>query len=136
MSHALNVVSAKDHNRPHLMRQAFASDARLEMVVNAGTISFPPLAQGIDAIMDVLVRPFSRTFENVYTLCIGTPPTDGASQYSCEWLVGMSEKDSRAVRIGCGRYDWVFESSAPRLAPSSQSRSNKCTAWRPDVCYR
>lgn len=120
MSHAQNVVSAylraKDHNRPHLMRQAFASDARLEMVVNAGTISFPPLAQGIDAITDVLVRQFSRTFENVYTLCIGTPPTAGATQYSCGWLVGMSEKDSRAVRIGCGRYDWVFASEAPRMA--------------------
>jgi len=120
MSHAQNVVSAylraKDHNRPHLMRQAFASDARLEMVVNAGTISFPPLAQGIDAITDLLARQFSRTFENVYTLCIGTPPAEGTSQCSCKWLVGMSEKDSRAVRIGCGRYDWVFESNAPRLA--------------------
>lgn len=28
----------------------------------------------------------------------------------------MSEKDSRAVRVGCGRYDWVFESAPPRLA--------------------
>ena len=120
MPHAQNVVSdylrAKDHNRPHLMRQAFAPDARLEMVVNAGTISFPPLAQGIEAITEVLVRQFSRSFENVHTLCIGAPPTGDSPQYSCQWLVGMSEKDSRAVRVGCGRYDWVFESAPPRLA--------------------
>lgn len=120
MSHTQNTVTAylhaKDHNRPHLMRQAFAPDARLEMVVKAGTISFPPSAQGIEAITQVLVRQFSLSFENVHTLCIGAPPAEDASQYSCPWLVGMSEKDSRAVRIGCGRYDWVFESAPPRLA--------------------
>ena len=27
----------------------------------------------------------------------------------------MSEKDSRAVRVGCGRYDWLFRRSDPRL---------------------
>ncbi|BEP64792.1 hypothetical protein GmRootV213_53460 (plasmid) [Variovorax sp. V213] len=120
MSRIQNVVTAylraKDHNRPHLMRQAFAPDARLEMVVNAGTISFPPLAQGIEAITEVLVRQFSRSFENVHTLCIGAPPTEDLPRYGCQWLVGMSEKDSRAVRVGCGRYDWVFESAPPRLA--------------------
>ena len=120
MSHVQNAVAAylraKDHNRPHLMRQAFAPDARLEMVVNAGAISFPPSAQGIEAITEVLVRQFSLSFENVHTLCIGVPPTDDSSQYSCQWLVGMSEKDSRAVRVGCGRYDWVFETVPPRLA--------------------
>ena len=120
MSHIHNVVAAylraKDHNQPHLMRQAFASDARLEMIVNAGTISFPPAAQGIEAITEVLVRQFSRSYENVHTLCIGAPPAEDAPRYGCQWLVCMSEKDSRAVRVGCGRYDWVFDSAPPRLA--------------------
>jgi len=117
IQHAVTAyLRAKDHNRPHLMRQAFAPDARLEMVVHAGTISFPSSAQGIEAITEVLVRQFARSFENVHTLCIGAPPTQDAPHYSCQWLVGMSEKDSRAVRVGCGRYDWVFDSSPPRLA--------------------
>jgi hypothetical protein len=28
----------------------------------------------------------------------------------------MSEKESRMVRVGCGRYDWLFQSQRPRLA--------------------
>jgi hypothetical protein len=33
-------IRAKDGNRPHLMRSAFAEDATLEMVVNTGRSSF------------------------------------------------------------------------------------------------
>jgi len=38
-----NYILAKDGNRPFLMRQAFAEDAELEMVVNTDAISFPGL---------------------------------------------------------------------------------------------
>ena len=36
-------------------------------------------------------------------------------RFSCSWLVAMSEKDARSVRVGCGRYDWLFTSTVPRL---------------------
>ena len=96
-------IRAKDSNRPHLMSAAFAPDASLEMVVNAGTISFPPHAAGLDAITDVLVSRFGQTFENVYTFCLCSPPYSHPSTFSCAWLVGMSPKEGGAVRVGCGR---------------------------------
>lgn len=102
-------VRAKDENRPHLMKRIFADAATLEMVVETGTISFPPLSKGVDAITQVLVRDFGRTFENVYTFCLAAPPKINDIKFSCSWLVGMSEKETSAVRIGCGRYDWRFQ---------------------------
>jgi len=101
-------LSAKDGNRPHLMAHAFADDASLAMVVNTGTISFPPVSQGCDAIAEVLVRRFAQTYENVYTLCLAPPPRNEESAFTCDWLVAMTEKESGAVRVGCGRYDWCF----------------------------
>jgi hypothetical protein len=103
-------IRAKDENRPYLMERAFAENATLEMVVNSGTISFPPISIGLHAISDVLVRRFAQTYENVHTFCLAAPPRIGAVNFSCDWLVGMSEKDSRRVRVGCGRYDWLFRS--------------------------
>ena len=108
-------IRAKDQNRPYLMASAFAADATLEMFVNSGTISFPPISTGLQAISDVLVRRFAQAYENIHTFCIAPPPQTDQSNFSCDWLVGMSEKDSRAVRIGCGRYDWVFRRQSPRL---------------------
>jgi hypothetical protein len=29
--------------------------------------------------------------------------------FSCDWLVVMTEKESKALRVGCGRYEWAFE---------------------------
>ncbi len=100
---------AKDGNRPHLLRGAFAASAVLEIVVNDPAIAFPPLTEGIDAIADVVSRQFGRTYENVYTFCLADPPGDGDLAFTCRWLVGMSEKQGGAVRVGCGRYDWSFQ---------------------------
>ena len=101
-------IRAKDENRPYLMSRAFAEAATLAMVVKTGTISFPPDAQGREAVTDVLVRRFGLTYENVRTHCLGPPPRDDDTEFSCDWIVGMSEKASRNVRVGCGRYDWSF----------------------------
>jgi len=101
-------IRAKDGSRPHLMRAAFAENAELEITVKAGAISFPPLTKGADAITDVLVRRFSQTFENVYTLCLSAPPSSDITDFSCAWLVGMTERETCAVRVGVGRYDWSF----------------------------
>lgn len=103
-----NYIRAKDENRSFLMARAFAGDAVLDMVVKTDAISFPPRSSGLESITDTLVRRFGATFENVHTFCLAQwPPTDQA-RYSCGWLVGMSEKGSRRVRAGCGRYDWRF----------------------------
>ena len=103
-------IRAKDSNRAHLMSTVFAPGAKLEMAVQAGTISFPPEASGLDAITDVLVRRFGQTFENVYTFCLCSPPVRDESTFSCPCLVGMSAKADGLVRVACGRYDWVFRS--------------------------
>lgn len=105
---------AKDENRPHLMASAFCESATLEMVVNTGTISFPPRSHGLAEIADVLVGRFAQAYENVYSFYLQKPPPNAAN-FVCNWLVGMSEKANGAVRVGCGRYDWRFQHEAPFL---------------------
>jgi hypothetical protein len=100
-------ILAKDNNRPYLIEGAFTADATLAMLVNTGTISFPPISNGLQTISDVLVRRFAQSYENVHTFCLAQPPRNDQVNFSCDWLVGMSEKDSRTVRVGCGRYDWL-----------------------------
>jgi len=102
-------INAKDGNRPHLLGQAFLPDAVLDMNVRTGAISFPAHVEGRDAIGEVLVSGFARTFENVYTFCLGSPPSANPATFQCDWLVAMSDKLSGEVRVGCGRYDWWFE---------------------------
>lgn len=100
-------IRAKDGNRPHLMASAFSASATLEMQVETGAITFPPFTQGLGAITDVLVRRFGQKFENVYTFYLDKPSAY-AETFACNWLVGMSEKTTRDVYVGCGRYDWTF----------------------------
>jgi hypothetical protein len=108
---------AKDENRPHLMREAFSETATLETVVKTNAISFPPISRGLAPITDVLIRKFAQSYENVYSFYLERPPSDRPlTNFSCDWLVGMSEKESGRVRVGCGRYDWHFHPSDPRLA--------------------
>ena len=106
---------AKDENRPHLLANAFSTDAILEVVNRTTNIAFPALTHGRESIGEVFVRRFAQTYENIYSFYLSSPP-EHASQFSCGWLVGMTEKDSRNVRVGCGRYDWMFEAEAPYLA--------------------
>jgi hypothetical protein len=108
-------IQAKDGNRPYLMRRAFAEHVALEMVIKTDAISFPSSASGLDAIVDTLVRRFSHEFENVYTFCLASPPGPIAGQFSCDWLVGMSSKGRSEVRVGCGRYDWHFQTGGSCL---------------------
>jgi hypothetical protein len=108
---------AKDENRPHLMREAFSEAATLETVVKTSAISFPPLSHGLAPITDVLVRKFAQFYENVYSFYLERPLRHvPLTSFSCDWLVGMSEKESGRVRVGCGRYDWRFQPEEPRLA--------------------
>jgi hypothetical protein len=101
-------IRAKDENRPHLMSRAFTPDASLEMRVETENISFPPASKGIEAITQVLVRDFGLAYENIYTFCLDGAPTDGEAEFRCRWLVGMSVKVSKSIRVGCGYYEWQF----------------------------
>ncbi len=107
---------AKDENRPWYMGRAFASDAILKMALRTEAIAFPPEARGREAITDTLVRRFGQTYDNVYTFYLSRPE-EGAvlDTYDCDWIVGMTEKASGQVRLGCGRYDWTFQRE-PHLA--------------------
>ena len=111
-----NYIQAKDCNRPWMMAKAFSEDAHLEMENKSGAISFPSAAVGIEKISEVLVRQFSRENENVYTVCLCTAPDGDSLQFSCDWLVGMSRKDTGEVRVGCGQYEWVFSDKPQLLA--------------------
>ncbi|HSM41655.1 MAG TPA: hypothetical protein VK862_12950 [Afifellaceae bacterium] len=111
-------ISAKDGNRPWLTGRVFAEDARLEMIVDTDAISFPSTAAGVGAITAVLVREFVRDHENVYTLCLSSPPGADSRQFGCDFLVGMSRRDNGEVRVGCGSYDWSFTDTGPMLVDS------------------
>jgi hypothetical protein len=102
---------AKDANRPHLLDRVFAPEARLQVHNKSSAISFPAVTLGRAAIAEVLVREFGRTYENVYSFYLSRPGSV-ISEFSCDWLVGMTEKESGIVRVGCGRYDWTFQQEA------------------------
>jgi hypothetical protein len=108
-------ISAKDGNRPHLLADAFVPDASLTMTVNTAAIAFPQETHGRDAIAAVLVSDFALMYENVYTFCVGAMPANGQREFSCDWLVCMTEKTTRAARIGYGRYDWTGDAQSSRI---------------------
>lgn len=106
---------AKDENRPHLIEHAFTQDAVLEIRNRASSIAFPAKSMGREAIAEVLARRFGQTFENVYTFYLARP-AEGSETFRCDWLVVMSEKEGRHVRVGCGQYDWTFDAASAGLA--------------------
>ena len=107
-------ILAKDSNRPQLMKDAFAEDCELEMVVKTDAISFPGSAKGLEEITKVLVTNFGDQYENVRTFCLSRPSSDYLPHFRCDWLVGMSAKQGGAVRVGCGHYNWHFGSDDHR----------------------
>ena len=110
-----NYVHAKDENRAHLLDAVFTADAVLEVHNQSSAIAFPDLTQGREAVAGVLVRQFGQTYENVYTFYLDRPAAT-VRAFSCGWLVAMTDKATRGVRLGCGRYDWVFDPAPPHLA--------------------
>ncbi|MCP4621368.1 MAG: hypothetical protein GY844_33620 [Bradyrhizobium sp.] len=102
-------ILAKDGNRPFLMRQAFAENAELEMVVKTDAISFPGTVKGLSELENTLVRRFGVESENVYTFCLSKPSEADRARFQCPWLVGMSSRTTGEIRVGCGRYDWQFD---------------------------
>lgn len=105
---------AKDENRPHLLEDVFTSNAELVIRNQSTNIAFPALTQGRSAIAEVLVRSFALAYENVYSFYLRCPAA-GVHEFTCPWLVGMSERSSGQLRVGCGLYEWGFEPHAPHL---------------------
>ena len=110
-----NYFHAKDENRPHLLDRVFTEDVLLEVRNSTSTISFPAVTTGREPVADVLVRSFGQTYENVYSYCLQRPRGPLPS-FVCQWIVAMTEKTSRKVRLGCGRYEWEFDAAPPNLA--------------------
>ncbi|PML81890.1 nuclear transport factor 2 family protein [Enterovibrio norvegicus] len=103
-------IAAKDNNKPHLLSQVFTQQATLSMQVNTDGISFPSEVVGRHAISDVLVSQFNQTYENIYTFCLSDSIDRNGSLLACKWLVAMTEKESGNLKVGCGHYDWEFQS--------------------------
>lgn len=102
-------IAAKDGNRPTLLNRAFARHAMVEMRVATSAIQFPSVIEGIDDIAQELVRNFAIRYEDIYTFCIGEPPTDSAcEEFKCDWFVCMANKSDGGIRVGCGEYTWRF----------------------------
>ncbi|MGH8790698.1 MAG: hypothetical protein ACREYA_37340 [Cupriavidus necator] len=102
-------VEAKDNNRPSLIHEAFAPDASLTFSIDTDSISFPPKAEGADAIAATLVSEFAKTFDRCRTYYIGdvAAALDGNAM-TIPWLVVMRETAASALRVGKGYYRWGF----------------------------
>jgi len=74
------------------------------------TKAHPGVTVGLEGIADVLVRQFNATYENIYSFYLDRPGPSAVT-FECEWLVGLTEKASRNVRVGCGHYEWTFQIS-------------------------
>jgi len=131
-AHIRTYLRAKDENRPHLMASAFADSARLEVRNTTDAISFPPATLGVEAITQVLVRDFGRTYENVYTFCLCAEPEDAPGLFTCPWLVGMSDKATGSIRVGCGAYDWSFQGGGSNLVDRLVISINTMKVLPPD----
>jgi hypothetical protein len=106
----------KDENRPLFIARAFAPDARLRMVLKTQSIAFPAEVSGEPGIADTLVRKFGQSYENVFTFYLSRPAARAKlDAFQCDWLVGMTEKASGNVRVGCGRYDWLFQAQPHQI---------------------
>lgn len=104
-------IQAKDNNKPHWMPQTFDDQATLTMAVKTSAIDFPAQTEGCSAISQLLVKDFNQNYENVYTLCLNDTITLQDNKLSCLWLVGMTDKQTGNIKVGCGRYDWEFSAS-------------------------
>lgn len=125
---------AKDGNRPHLLAQAFAEDAELEMTVKAEGMDFPSRAQSLTGISDVLVRRFGATYDNVHSFYLSAPPADESGRsFACRWLVGMTEKATGAVRTGFGTYEWTFGPSDPVRVERLHIRIDRMLSLPPEL---
>ncbi|MGH1485803.1 MAG: hypothetical protein ACRBCI_06235 [Cellvibrionaceae bacterium] len=111
LSKITRYIEAKDSNRPYLMASVFSETAILKMAVNSDSISFPSDTLGLTAISDLLSRKFNQQYENIYTFCLTDSFVKENNTLSCQWWVGMTDKESKDIKVGYGQYDWIFDSA-------------------------
>lgn len=103
-------VEAKDLDRPGLILDCFAPNAVLTYSIATDTISFPARTRGADAIAQILVRDFRKTFTRckTYYVC-DSVVKDSRKIDKLPWLVVMKEMSGPILRLGKGCYTWHFE---------------------------
>lgn len=109
-------IKAKDNNKPHLMDTVFSKQATLKMIVQTDKISFPAEVTGLDNITRTLVQDFNNSYENIYTLCLTDTVQQHQNHLNCRWVVCMTDKASKSLRLGYGDYLWSFEEDVSALA--------------------
>ena len=103
-------VQAKDMNQPSVILDCYTPDAVLTYSIATGTISFPARTCGADAIAQVLVLDFGKSFDccKTWYVCDSITP-DPKSIDFLPWLVIMRQVSSSDLRLGKGFYRWTFE---------------------------
>jgi hypothetical protein len=128
----LGYFQAKDGNRPRLLDRVFSPDARLEIRNKSTTIDFPAVTVGREAIAEIMVSRFGQTYENVYSFYLARPQLP-ATAFSCQWLVGMTEKEGKSVRVGCGQYEWSLQGEPFPCATSLVITIEAMQVWPPST---
>ncbi|MEM7152010.1 MAG: hypothetical protein AAF799_04170 [Myxococcota bacterium] len=125
-------LQAKDECRPHLFPLAFAEDAvfvsRFDFETDFGNDT---PREGIEAITETF-RALGQQCENIYTLCIPETVESTATTMSCKWIVGMTERGSREVRVAWGDYQWRFDPARDR-ATSLQVTMHRMAMMKPEA---
>jgi len=125
-------IQAKDQNRPHLLTKVFSGNAQLQMQVNSENIAFPSQTHGLQDITQVLVKNFGQSYENIYTFCINESVTVKNGLLKCQWLVGMSERETGSLRIGFGDYHWQFSTADDVLVDSLMIKIEQMLVLSPE----
>jgi hypothetical protein len=128
-----NYVFAKDKNKPHLMEKCFCESALLEMEVNTGNISFPEKTSGLEAITDLLVKNFHKSYENISTFCISNSSKYEMGIFQCKWFVVMIEKESNNIKVGSGKYYWKFNLENKLLVNNLKITIDKMVVLKRDL---
>lgn len=102
-------LRAKDENRPFLLAEAFASQARFETTfASASDFEQGAPSEGLAAITATF-RELGAMCENIFTVCTTESIEDGSDTLVCKWVVAMSERETGRVRVGWGDYRWRFD---------------------------
>jgi len=111
-------IASKDGNRPAGFERTFSVNAEVQISAKNDTDSFPPHLTGREDISKYLVGVFNSVYENIYTFCLSPPPQRVMDSFSCLWLITMTVKEDKRVRVGWGHYDWHFDPSDHGLCKS------------------
>lgn len=102
-------LAGKDANRPAQFDHCFSEHAKVQIRSGTDAVSLPGSLNGRDEISQALARDFARTYENIFTFCVGQKPAPHLQAFNCPWIVAMTVKDDQTGRLGWGHYQWQFK---------------------------